>query len=125
MKSYRVLIVEDNAILREMTSRRLARRGYVILVAEDGERGLDIIRAEKPDIVLLDMSLPGMDGWAVASHIKADNNICQIPVIALTAHAMRGDRERTLRAGCDDYVSKPIDFELLTEKMHILLGESD
>lgn len=118
----RILIVEDNAILREMIRRRLMRRGYDLLLADDGARGLAVIQAEKPDLVLLDMSLPGMDGWTVAGKVKEKAETAHIPIIALTAHAMRGDRQRALEAGCDDYVSKPIDFELLTQKMQELLG---
>lgn len=123
MNAPRVLIVEDNPVLREMISRRLLRRGYGVVLAKDGEEGLALALAEPPAIILLDMSLPGMDGWAVAGRLKAAAETCEVPVIALTAHAMRGDRERTLAAGCDDYLSKPINFAELTAKMARLLGD--
>ncbi len=121
MSGPQILLVEDNAILREMIRRRLIRRGYDLILAKDGEEGLVVVREKKPAIVLLDMSLPGKDGWTVAGELKADDATAGIPVIALTAHAMRGDRQRALDAGCDDYVSKPIDFDLLTQKMQAFL----
>lgn len=123
MNTYRILIVEDNAILREMTRRRLKRRGYELLLAEDGEEGLAKVWELSPDIVLLDMSLPVVDGWTVAHKLKSSEKTADIPIIALTAHAMRGDRQRALDAGCDDYVCKPIDFDLLTAKIQSFLPE--
>ncbi|WOO41650.1 response regulator [Rubellicoccus peritrichatus] len=117
-----VLIVEDNSILRDMVSRRLRRRGYSIVTASDGELGLTAAQIQKPDIILLDMSLPGMDGWSVATKLKSDDETQAIPLIALTAHAMQGDRERALAAGCDDYESKPINFISLIKKMDLLMG---
>ena len=103
-----ILIVEDNEMNRDMLSRRLARKGYDILLAEDGEIGLEVARAKVPDIVLMDMSLPVVDGWEATRRMKADDDLRHIPIIALTAHAMEGDRQRCLDAGMDGYVAKPI-----------------
>lgn len=122
MPNANVLIVEDNGALRDMVRRRLKRRGYSLLTASDGEKGLVAAQTEEPDIILLDMSLPGMDGWSVARRLKSHKETASIPLIALTAHAMQGDRERALEAGCDDYESKPIDFVSLTQKMERLLS---
>jgi two-component system, cell cycle response regulator DivK len=117
----RVLIVEDNENNRKMLQRRLARRGYEVAVAADGAEGLALARAEPaPDVVLMDMSLPVMDGWAVTRRLKADPATRAIPVIALTAHAMAGDRERALEAGCDDFETKPIDLDRVEQKMEAL-----
>jgi two-component system, cell cycle response regulator DivK len=119
----RVLIVEDNENNRKMLQRRLARRGYQVAVAADGAQGLALARAEPaPDVVLMDMSLPVMDGWAVTRRLKADPATRAIPVIALTAHAMAGDRERALEAGCDDFETKPIDLDRVEQKMEALTG---
>jgi two-component system, cell cycle response regulator DivK len=117
----RVLIVEDNENNRKMLQRRLARRGYEVAVAADGAQGLALARAEPaPDVVLMDMSLPVMDGWAVTRRLKADPATRAIPVIALTAHAMAGDRERALEAGCDEFETKPIDLDRVEQKMEAL-----
>lgn len=116
-----VLIVEDNDALREMFRRRLSRRGYAIELAEDGEAGIVKAIETAPDLILLDMSLPGKNGWTIANELKSSSQTKEIPIIAITAHAMRGDRERALQAGCDDYASKPIDFHALYEIMDRLI----
>jgi len=118
----KILLVEDNELNRDMLSRRLTRRGYTVVVAEDGERGLELIHAERPDLVLMDMSLPGIDGWETTRRLRADPEIADIHVIALTAHAMAGDRERALEAGCDDYDTKPVEMDRLLLKITTLLG---
>ena len=120
----KVLLVEDNEMNRDMLSRRLERRGYEIVLAEDGLQGVEQAATARPDIVLLDMSLPGLDGWEVAGRLKSDPATAAIPIIALTAHAMAGDRERALQAGCDDYVTKPIELPRLLEKMTVLLDRA-
>ena len=117
-----ILIVEDNEMNRDMLSRRLERKGYRILIAVDGENGIDVARANMPDLVLMDMSLPLVDGWEATRRMKADDALKHIPVIALTAHAMSGDREKALEAGCDDYDTKPIELPRLLGKIETLLG---
>src|ERR687896_223583 len=107
----RILLVEDNEMNRDMLSRRLERRGYEVIVAVDGEEGVARARAETPDLVLMDMSLPVLDGWEATRQLKAAPETKGIPVIALTAHAMAGDREKALEAGCEDYDTKPIEFK--------------
>ena len=119
-----ILIVEDNEMNREMLSRRLERRGYAVLLAVDGESGIDVARAHAPDLILMDMSLPVMDGWEATRRLKADEALRHIPVIALTAHAMANDREKALEAGCDDYDTKPIELARLLAKMEALLFPS-
>ncbi len=116
-----ILIVEDNEMNRDMLSRRLARKGYEVLIAVDGETGIDVARACAPDIVLMDMSLPVMDGWEATRRMKADEVLKHIPVIALTAHAMANDRDKALEAGCDDYDTKPIELPRLLAKIDALL----
>ncbi len=118
----RILLVEDDDLSRDMLSRRLARRGYHVLVAVDGNQGAAMARSESPDLILLDMRLPGLDGWQVAQQLKASSETRAIPVIALTAHAVAGDRQRALEAGCDDYEAKPVDLPRLLEKIKILSG---
>jgi CheY-like chemotaxis protein len=118
----RILLVEDNEMNRDMLSRRLARRGYEVLVAVDGETGVEMATREAPAIILMDMSLPGLDGWEATRRIKASPATQTIRVIALTAHAMAGDREKALAAGCDDFDTKPVDFERLLTKIQALLG---
>jgi two-component system cell cycle response regulator DivK len=113
----KILIVEDNEMNRDMLSRRLERRGFVIVMAMDGQQGVEMTRSERPDLILMDMSLPVMDGWAATQAIKADPELSKIPVIALTAHAMAGDREKAMAAGCDDYDTKPIELPRLLEKI--------
>ncbi|NOZ94328.1 MAG: response regulator [Acidobacteria bacterium] len=117
----RILLVEDNEMNRDMLSRRLAKRGHEVLVAVDGKQGVEMAASERPEIVLLDMSLPVMDGWEAARRLKDDVATRDIPVIALTAHAMAGDRERCLEAGADDYDTKPVDFKRLLGKIEALL----
>ena len=118
----KILLVEDNELNRDMLSRRLQRRGFEVELAEDGQQGLSLAETQQPDIVLLDMSLPVIDGWEVARRLKAGPLTRAIPLIALTAHAMTGDREKALAAGCDDYDTKPIDFGLLVAKIEALVG---
>ena len=119
----KILLVEDNEMNRDMLSRRLKRRGYEVSIAVDGAEGLKMTTSEAPDLVLMDMSLPVMDGWEATRKIKADPATKSIPVIALTAHAMSGDREKALSAGCDDYDTKPIELPRLLTKIQAFLGE--
>jgi CheY-like chemotaxis protein len=116
-----ILIVEDNEMNRDMLSRRLGRKGYEVLIAVDGKTGIDVARASAPDLILMDMSLPVMDGWEATRLLKADDVLKRIPVIALTAHAMFNDRDKALDAGCDDYDTKPIELPRLLEKIERLL----
>ena len=118
----RILLVEDNEMNRDMLSRRLTRRGYEVAVALDGEQGVAMARSEVPALILMDMSLPGLDGWEATRRIKAAPETWAIPVIALTAHAMAGDREKAIAAGCDDFDTKPVDLERLLGKIEALLG---
>lgn len=118
----RILLVEDNEENREMLGRRLLRRGHQLSFAADGAEAIDIATAELPDIVLMDLSLPVIDGWEATRRLKADPRTAAIPVIALTAHAMEGDRQRALEAGADDYDTKPIDLARLTGKIAELTG---
>src|SRR5947209_10827029 len=113
----KVLLVEDNEMNRDMLSRRLARQGFEVVCAVDGQAGVDATVSEKPDIVLMDMSLPVLDGWEATRQLKASDATRGIPVIALTAHAMAGDRQQALDAGCDDYDTKPIELPRLLEKI--------
>jgi len=117
----KILLVEDNELNRDMLSRRLARKGYDVLIAVDGQQGVDMARAEAPDIILMDMSLPVMDGWEAARTLKADEGTRAIPIVALTAHAMSEDRQSALDAGCDDYDTKPVDLKRLLGKIEALL----
>lgn len=118
----RILLVEDNEMNRDMLSRRLARKGHDVLLAVDGEAGIEIARTEGPDLILLDMSLPVLDGWEAARRLKSAGETKTIPIIALTAHALSGDREKALAAGCDDYEIKPVELPRLLEKMDALLA---
>jgi len=118
----RILLVEDNEMNRDMLSRRLERRGYEIGVAVDGHQGVEMARAGGFDLVLMDMSLPGIDGWEATRQLRAAPETAKIPVIALTAHAMSGDREKALEAGCDDYDTKPIELPRLLGKIEALIG---
>jgi two-component system, cell cycle response regulator DivK len=117
----KVLLVEDNEESREGLSRYLRRNGYEILLAVDGRQAVDVARAAVPDLILIDLNLPVLDGWEATRQLKAGSETRGIPVIALTAHAMAGDRERALEAGCDDYDTKPIDFPRLLTKIESLL----
>jgi two-component system cell cycle response regulator DivK len=121
---HKILLVEDNEMNRDMLSRRLTRRGYDVVLAEDGQQGVDKARSERPDLILMDMSLPVKDGWEATREIKDDAALRSIPVIGLTAHAMAGDRERVIAAGCDDYDTKPVELDRLLGKISQLLGES-
>ena len=117
----KILLVEDNEMNRDMLSRRLERRGYGVLIATDGEEGVSLARKEKPDLILMDMSLPVLDGWEATRRIKAEGETRHIPVIALTAHAMTTDEQRAREAGCDDFDTKPIDLARLLGKIEKLL----
>jgi CheY-like chemotaxis protein len=112
-----ILIVEDNEMNRDVLSRRLVRRGYHVLVAPDGINGLILARTHQPDLILMDLGMPDVDGWECARRLKSDASTSGIPIIALSGHAMVGDRQRALEAGCDDFDTKPIDFAKLLEKM--------
>jgi CheY-like chemotaxis protein len=118
----RLLYVEDNEMNRDMLSRRLQRRGFEVLIAADGEQGLVIAAAEQPDLILMDMSLPILDGWEATRRLKAAPGTERIPVIGLTAHAMATDRDKCLEAGCDDYDTKPVELGRLLQKIERLLG---
>jgi CheY-like chemotaxis protein len=118
----KILLVEDNEMNRDMLSRRLKRKGYDVVIAMDGGQGVEMAHAEHPDLILMDMSLPVKDGWTATKEIKAADDTQHIPVIALTAHAMSGDREQALAAGCDDYDTKPIELPRLLSKIETLLA---
>jgi CheY-like chemotaxis protein len=120
----RILLVEDNEMNRDMLSRRLARKGYAVALAIDGRQGVEMAQTMDYDLVLMDMSLPEVDGWDATRQLKADPATEALPIIALTAHAMSGDREKALEAGCDDYDTKPIEMERLLGKMEALLARS-
>jgi len=119
----KILVVEDNEMNRDMLTRRLERRGYEVITSVDGRDGVDKAGAESPDIILMDMDLPVIDGWTAVGMLKDSEQTQNIPVIALTAHAMAGDREKALKAGCDDYDTKPVEFSRLIEKIETLLGK--
>lgn len=120
----KILLVEDNEMNRDMLSRRLQRKGYEVVIATDGEQAVAMAASESPALILMDMSLPVFDGWEATRRIKASDETKKIPVIALTAHAMAGDREKSLEAGCDDYDTKPIELSRLLEKMETLLNRN-
>ncbi len=120
----KILLVEDNELNRDMLTRRLQRKGFSVVLAGDGEEGVAMAASESPDLILMDLSLPGMDGWEATRQIKAAAETGAIPIIALTAHAMTGDREKALAAGCDDYDSKPVELERLLGKMQRLLPQT-
>lgn len=121
----RILLVEDNEMNRDMLSRRLRRKGYEVLIAVDGEAGVNMALSDKPDLILMDMSLPVIDGWEATRRIKGLPETASIPIIALTARVMAGDRDKALEAGCDDYDAKPVDFERLLGKMQALLKKRE
>ena len=121
----KILIVEDNEMNRDMLSRRLIRRGYEVVMAVNGEEGITAAKAEYPDLILMDMSLPVIDGWEATRRLKAEPNTRRIPVIGLTAHAMAGDREKVIDAGCDDYDTKPVELARLLRKIEALLHADD
>jgi two-component system, cell cycle response regulator DivK len=117
----RILLVEDNEMNRDMLSRRLQRRGYEVLIAVDGGQGVEMATTQVPDLILMDMSLPVLDGWEATRKLKGEAATQHIPIIALTAHAMAGDRDKALEAGCDDYDTKPVELPRLLEKIEALL----
>ena len=119
----KILLVEDNEMNRDMLSRRLLRKGYEVIIAVDGEEGVRMAQSSKPDLILMDMSLPVIDGWEATRQIKAIVGLQSIGIIALTAHAMVQDKERALAAGCDDFDTKPIDIDRLTQKIEALLAK--
>jgi two-component system, cell cycle response regulator DivK len=121
----RILLVEDDVMLQEILSERLALRKFAVSIAQNGQQGIDKARAEKPDIILLDMRLPVLDGWEAAKQLKASPETQHIPIIALTAHALIGDREDSLAAGCDEYEPKPVDFSQLLAKINRLVNTDD
>jgi two-component system, cell cycle response regulator DivK len=118
----RILLVEDNEMNRDMLSRRLVRNGYEVSLAVDGQQGADMALSERPDLILMDMSLPVIDGWEATRRIKSNDATRRIPVIALTAHAMAGDREKAMEAGCEDYDTKPVEISRLLGKIAALLA---
>ena len=120
----KILLVEDNEMNRDMLTRRLERKGFEVVIAVDGQAGIDMAASSSPDIILMDLSLPVIDGWEATRRIKADPATQSIPVIALTAHAMAGDEQKALDAGCDDYDTKPIDLKRLLGKIETLLGSA-
>ena len=117
-----ILLVEDNEMNRDMLSRRLNRKGFEVLMAVDGDECMQVLSEKKPDLVLMDINLPGRDGYELTREIKANSSTRSIPVIALTAHAMSGDREKSIAAGCDDYDTKPVDLKRLLGKIQNLMG---
>jgi CheY-like chemotaxis protein len=119
----KILLVEDNEMNRDMLSRRLLKAGFEMVIAVDGEQAIDLARSEAPDLILMDISLPGLDGWEATRRLKTGPETRSIPIIALTAHAMAGDREKSLAAGCNDYDTKPIDFRRLLEKIQGFLDK--
>lgn len=121
----KILLVEDNEMNRDMLSRRLERKGMQVLIAVDGAQGVAIAQSEVPDLILMDMSLPVLDGWAATQQIRTNPQTQAIPIIALTAHAMSGDRDKCLAAGCDDYDTKPIEFTRLLNKIQTLLSKTN
>jgi CheY-like chemotaxis protein len=122
---HKILLIEDNEMNRDMLSRRLSRKGFEIAIAEDGERGVEMAQSESPSLILMDISLPVMDGYEATRQIKANPTTRSIPIVALTAHAMSGDREKCLEAGCDEYETKPVDLPRLLDKIEkLLVGES-
>ncbi|MBK9943536.1 MAG: response regulator [Kouleothrix sp.] len=118
----KLLLVEDNEMNQDMLSRRLIRKGYSVVIAVDGLQGITMAQTQSPDLILMDMSLPVIDGWEATRRLKSATATRYIPVIALTAHAMSGDREQALEAGCDEYDTKPINLERLVSKIEVLLG---
>lgn len=120
----KVLVIEDNEMNRDMLARRLRRRGFDVVLAADGETGISTATREGPDLILMDLGLPGIDGWETARRLKAAAITAAIPIIALTAHAMTGDREKALAAGCDDYDTKPVELSRLLDKMQKLLPQA-
>ena len=114
----KILLVEDNELNRDMLSRRLIRKEFNVVCAIDGQMGIDMASSEKPDIILMDLSLPVIDGWQAIKELKSNDETADIPIIVLTAHAMEGDKEKAMETGCDDYDTKPVDFERLLSKIN-------
>lgn len=123
MTKARILIVEDNEFNRDMLSRRLVKKNFIIDVAEDGQQALDVVSQSRPDLILMDVSLPNMDGWETTRRLKGNDETKDIPIIALTAHAMPEDYQKSMEAGCDDYDTKPVELPRLIEKIKQYLGE--
>ena len=121
----KILLVEDNEMNRDMLSRRLERKGFEVAIAVDGRQGVEMAKADSYDLILMDMSLPEIDGWEATRQLRAEPGTQKVPIIALTAHAMAGDREKALEAGCDDYDTKPIELPRLLSKMESLLGQPE
>jgi CheY-like chemotaxis protein len=121
----RILLVEDNEMNRDMLSRRLERKAYKVIIAIDGQAGVNMASSESPDLILMDLSLPVIDGWEATRRLKANPATQSIPVIALTAHAMAGDEQKALQAGCDDYDTKPVNFQRLLGKIETLLANAN
>ncbi|HEX2853012.1 MAG TPA: response regulator [Opitutaceae bacterium] len=119
----KLLLVEDNEMNRDMLARRLEKRGFQLVIATDGLAGIEMARKELPDLILMDMSLPGLDGWQASRQLKSDNATARIPIIALTAHAMAEDREKAMAAGCDEYETKPVELTSLLGKIQALLAK--
>ncbi len=119
----KILLVEDNELNRDMLSRRLKRQGFEVILAEDGQSGLELAHSESPDLILMDMSLPVLDGWEATRRLKADERTHHIPIMALTAHAMPDDRNQAFEAGCDDYGTKPVEMPELLRKISVLLNK--
>jgi two-component system cell cycle response regulator DivK len=119
----KILLVEDNEMNRDMLSRRLQKRGYEVVIAVDGQQGVTLAQSETPDLIVMDMSLPVLDGWEATHQLKAATATRAIPIIALTAHAMSGDRERAMEAGADDFDTKPVELPRLLEKIEVLLAK--
>jgi two-component system, cell cycle response regulator DivK len=124
MRQRRILLVEDNELNRDMLSRRLEKKGFQVLMAADGRQGIELARADAPDLILMDMRLPDIDGWAATRQLKGDSSTSRIPVIALTAHALERDRDLALAAGCDEFDTKPVELDRLLEKIEALLARS-
>ena len=120
----KILLVEDNEMNRDMLSRRLERRGYVVVFATDGLQAVEMAKSASPDLILMDMSLPVIDGWEATRRVKSDPDTKHVPIIALTAHAMSGDREKAMAAGCDDYDTKPIELPRLLDKIQSVLARA-
>jgi two-component system, cell cycle response regulator DivK len=119
----KLLLVEDNEMNRDMLARRLEKRGFQLVIATDGLMGIEMARKDLPDLILMDMSLPGLDGWQASRQLKSDNATAKIPIIALTAHAMAEDREKAMAAGCDEYETKPVELTSLLNKIQALLAK--
>ena len=119
-----IMVVEDNELSRDALSRRLARRGYRVVLAVNGQQAIDGARAERPDLILMDLGLPGIDGWEATRQLKADRSTRHIPIIVLSAHAMTNDRDKALQAGGDDFDTKPVRFQSLIEKIEALLAKA-